>query len=186
MSFVTKFLINSFLDVEMGDAPADVATVPANVSTTSEASTNATPDTSGVFSDSGPDAGAKSSSETKETEAKLEKVLVKEAGVVKETKVDAGAPSEDDSVDSIPGLYASVSLISDRVKADYPITARPPSVVTMNMVSFYLRGRYDFGLFLIFRLKNVWSVPKKSLIWTVLVARWLLMVLNLATWWIAM
>ena len=40
-----------------------------------------------------------------------------------------------DSSDSIPGMFASVSMINDRVRSDCPVTARPPSVVTMTMVS---------------------------------------------------
>ena len=43
---------------------------------------------------------------------------------------------EDDSLESIPGMFASVSMIADTVKTDYPVTARPPSAVTMGVVSF--------------------------------------------------
>ena len=46
-----------------------------------------------------------------------------------------GFETDTDSFDSIPGMFASVSMISDKVRADYPVTARPPSVVTMGMVS---------------------------------------------------
>ena len=51
------------------------------------------------------------------------------------TGSDSKLDLETDSFDEIPGMFASVSMISEKVKSDYPITARPPSEVTMGMVS---------------------------------------------------
>ena len=50
------------------------------------------------------------------------------------TGSDSKLDPESDSFDEIPGMFASVSMISEKVKTDYPITARPPSEVTMSMV----------------------------------------------------
>ena len=60
-----------------------------------------------------------------------------------------GFETETDSFDSIPGMFASVSMISDKVRADYPVTARPPTVVTMGMVSVAVLLVLVFGLKLI-------------------------------------
>ena len=43
---------------------------------------------------------------------------------------------EDDG--GIPGLYASISLIEENVKSNFPITARPPCTVDSSMVSYII------------------------------------------------
>lgn len=52
---------------------------------------------------------------------------------------DSGNPENMDTVekpnDSIAGMFQSVSMIDCHVKAHFPITARPPSVVDIDVVS---------------------------------------------------
>ena len=70
--------------------------------------------------------------------------------------------------DGVPGMLASVTMIEEVIKANYPITARPPCTVNAELVStiFFLFIK-DIGYILkiIFRFKIEWFELEKLLNW---------------------
>ena len=70
----------------------------------------------------------------------LKDAAKQQVAVVAGNAVESGVSNSEEEEtpdEATSGMFATVSLVSERVNSNYVTTARPPSVVNMSMVSLY-------------------------------------------------